>query len=64
MSDRVKGPHKAIVVDGKIVGCEYCGSPAPFPPGGCESNMINNQGMLSPFFDSSISVLNLHVYFV
>jgi len=54
-ADRVKGPHKAVVADGKIVGCEFCGSPPPFPDGGCGGNMISAQGMLYPFLSLSFS---------
>jgi hypothetical protein len=41
-----KGPHKAVVANGVIVGCEYCGRSPPFPDGGCASNILPVQGKI------------------
>ncbi len=42
----LKGPHKAVVSNNVIIGCEYCGHPPPFPSGGCDSNLLPVQGKI------------------
>ena len=52
-----KGSHKAVVANGVIVGCEYCGRPPPCPSGGCDSNLLPVPNSYPPFDGSCASNL-------